>query len=72
MRDRRYWYYDLPDGEGSKKRNYVGPVDDPEITKRVENFKDLKADVRERRKLVSTLVREAYLPRPERWTGDIV
>jgi hypothetical protein len=72
VRDRRYWYYDLPDGEGSKKRNYVGPVDDPEITKRVENFKDLKADIRERRKLVSTLVREAYLPRPERRTGDIV
>ncbi|NGN41918.1 hypothetical protein G6N74_12640 [Mesorhizobium sp. CGMCC 1.15528] len=72
VRRRRYWYFDLPDGEGSKKRTYVGPVDDPEITKRVENFKDLKADIRERRKLVSTLVREAYLPRPEGKTGDIV
>lgn len=69
---RRYWYFDLPDGEGGKKRTYVGPVDDPEITKRVENFKDLKADIRERRKLVSTLVREAYLPRSERQTGEIV
>jgi hypothetical protein len=72
VRDRRYWYFDLPVGEGGKKRTYVGPVDDPEITKRVENFKDLKADIRERRKLVSTLVREAYLPRPEGKTGDIV
>jgi hypothetical protein len=72
VKGRRYWYFDLPDGEGSKKRTYVGPVDDPEITKRVENFKDLKADIRERRKLVSTLVREAYLPRPEGKTGDIV
>lgn len=72
VKGRRYWYFDLPDGDGSKKRTYVGPVDDPEITKRVENFKDLKADVRERRKLVSTLVRQAYLPRPERITGNIV
>lgn len=71
VKGRRYWYFDLPNGEG-KKRTYVGPVDDPEISNRVENFKDLKADVRERRKLVSTLVREAYLPRPERKTGDIV
>lgn len=72
IKGRRYWYFDLPNAEGGKKRTYVGPVDDPEITKRVENFKDLKADNKERRKLVSTLVREAYLPRPERMTGDIV
>ncbi len=72
VKGRRYWYFDLSDRKGGKKRTYVGPVDDPEITKRVESFKDLKADVRERRKLVSTLVREAYLPRPERQTGEIV
>lgn len=72
VKGRRYWYFDFPDGEGGKKRTYVGPVEDPEITTRVETFKDLKADIRERRKLVSTLVREAYLPRPERQTGDIV
>jgi hypothetical protein len=72
VKRRRYWYFDLPDGAGGKKRTYVGPVEDPEITRRVETFKDLKAGIRERRKLVSTLVREAYLPRPERQTGDIV
>jgi hypothetical protein len=72
VKDRRYWYFDLPTGEGTKKRIYVGPADDPEITRRVETFKDLKADIRESRKLVSTLVREAYLPRPERLAGDIV
>lgn len=72
VKGRRYWYFDLSNGEGGKKRTYVGPVEDPEITKRVEAFKDLKADIRERRKLVSTLVREAHLPRPERQTGDIV
>ena len=68
IKGRRYWYFDLPNAEGGKKRTYVGPVDDPEITKRVENFKDLKADNKERR-TGSTLVREAYLPRPERMTG---
>ncbi|NEV03017.1 GSU2403 family nucleotidyltransferase fold protein, partial [Bradyrhizobium uaiense] len=50
----------------------VGPVDDPEITKRVEAFKDLKADLKGRRRLVSTLVREAYLPRPLPIAGQVV
>lgn len=72
VKGRRYWYFDLPDDAGGKKRTYVGPADDPEIARRVENFKDLKADVRERRKLVSTLIREAYLPGPERETGTII
>lgn len=71
-RGRRYWYFDLPDGSGGKRRRYVGPVDDPEITSRVESFKGLKADARARRKLVSTLVREAGLPRPDALAGDVV
>ena len=70
-RGRRYWYFDTASG-AAKKRLYVGPVDDPEITKRVDDFKHLKADVRARRKLVSTLVREAYLPRPEQKSGEVV
>ncbi len=70
-RGRRYWYFDTGSGQG-KKRLYVGPVDDPEISRRVDDFKNLKADVRARRKLVSTLVREAYLPRPEQKSGEVV
>lgn len=70
--NRRYWYFDTAKDGGGKNRRYVGPVDDPDITARVEAFKDLKADVRARRKLVSTLVREAYLPRPESLVGDII
>jgi hypothetical protein len=70
-RGRRYWYFDTASGT-DKKRRYVGPVDDPEISKRVEGFKSLKADVRARRKLASTLVREAYLPRPEQKSGEVV
>lgn len=71
-RGRRYWYFDTAKPDGGKDRRYVGPVEDQEITRRVESFKDLKADVRARRKIVSTLVREAYLPRPEAKVGDII
>lgn len=71
-RGRRYWYYDLPKAGGGKQRRYVGPVEDVEITARVERFADLKADHRARRKLVSTLVREAYLPQPDPLAADIV
>ncbi len=69
---RRYWYFDMARDDGGKLRRYVGPIDDEEINQRVERFKDLKADNRSRRKIVSTLVREAYLPRPEPFVGDII
>lgn len=70
---RRYWYFDTANPEGhGKTRRYVGPVDDEAITTRVEHFKDLKADHKMRRKLVSTLVREAYLPQPDRLAGDVI
>lgn len=71
-RGRRYWYFDHSDSLGGKRRRYVGPVDDPEITSRVESFRELKADARARRKLVATLVREAGLPRPDPLAGDVV
>jgi len=70
-RGRRYWYFD-EERDGRKKRLYVGPVDAPDITARVENFKSLKADIRARRRIVSTLTREARLPRPDRTAGDII
>lgn len=72
VKGRKYWYFDSPKEGGGQSRRYVGPADDPDITGRVERFRDLKADIRSRRKLVSTLVRQAYLPQPDRMTGDIV
>lgn len=69
---RRYWYFDTAKEDGGKHRRYVGPVDDPEISQRVEHFRDLKADHRSRRKLVSTLIREAYLPQPDTLAGNII
>lgn len=71
VKGKKFWYFDAS-SRGSKSRRYVGPVEDSEITSRVERFKDLKADIRSRRKLVSTLVREAHLPKPDPMTGDIV
>ncbi|MBR0801684.1 hypothetical protein JQ615_40770 [Bradyrhizobium jicamae] len=73
VKDKKYWYFDTPKLEGGgQNRRYVGPVDDPEITKRVEAFKDLKAGLKGRRRLVSTLIREAYLPRPLPMAGQVV
>ncbi len=73
VKDKKYWYFDTPKPEGGgQDRRYVGPVDDPEITKRVEAFKDLKADLKGRRRLVSALTREAYLPRPLPMVGQVV
>jgi hypothetical protein len=73
VKNKKYWYFDTPKPEGgTQSRRYVGPLDDPEITKRVEAFKDLKADIRGRRRLVATLTREAYLSRPLQMSGRVV
>jgi hypothetical protein len=73
VKGRKYWYFDSPKPDGGPQdRRYVGPQDDPEITKRVEAFKDLKADIKGRRRLVATLTREAHLPRPTNTTGRVV
>ncbi|MBZ7927327.1 hypothetical protein LAC81_35905 (plasmid) [Ensifer adhaerens] len=70
VKDRNYWYFDLPDGQGKYKRNYVGPESDEEITARVKAHKEIKDDLRERRRMVSTL-RRAGLPGPDTFAGDI-
>lgn len=64
---REFWYF--ADGD---TRRYVGKKDDPEITKRVEEFAVLKDDFKARRKLVSTLLREGGLQAPDKVTGDVV
>ena len=71
VKGRNYWYFDHTQDEKGVRR-YVGPHSDPEIAKRVETFKELKDDMKARRKLVSTLTRDAGLPTPERFTGDVV
>lgn len=71
VKGRVYWYLDRPEG-GKVKRTYVGPKDDVDISRRVAEFRALKGDLKSRRKLVSTLTREAGLPVPDRFAGDVV
>lgn len=72
INDRTYFYFDQPDGKGGQKRRYVGPADDEEITRRVSEQRGQKTDYKGRRKLVSTLTREAGLTVPDRQTGEVV
>jgi len=73
VRGREYWYFEGPRTKeaSSRARKYVGPVGDPEIDKRVANFKELKPAYRERRQLVSAL-RNVGLPAPEPFVGELV
>jgi hypothetical protein len=70
VKGRDYWYFE--ETQPKKARKYVGPAEDTEITKRVEAFRQIKENLRGRRKLVSTLIREAGLTAPDRFTGDVV
>jgi len=70
VKDRDYWYFE--ETQPTKTRKYVGPADDPDVSSRVEAFQNIKSDLRGRRKLVSTLTREAGLIAPDRFTGDVV
>lgn len=72
-RGRDYWYY-KPSLRGGQqdRRVYVGPADDLAITTRVEKFRELKSDFQARRKIVSTLTREARLFAPEPRVGDVL
>ena len=66
---REYWYFQKYQ-DGGRKRRYVGPVSEPEVTTRVEKFKELKTDFSERRDMVRALTQS--LPRPDGTTGEIV
>lgn len=70
VKGRDYWYFEQTQPE--KARKYVGPAEDADIAKRVAAFRQIKDDLRARRKLVSTLTREAGLAAPDRFTGDLV
>ena len=66
VKGRDYWYFrpSTASTPGAKEK-YAGPADDPAIASRVENFSHIKADQKYRQRLVSTLVREARLMRPD-------
>ncbi|QND23087.1 nucleotidyltransferase family protein [Rhizobium ruizarguesonis] len=72
VKGKRYWYFDMPNGSGGKKRRYVGPADDPEIAQRVEDFKRDKDSLRDRRRMVASLTRQGGMIAPDPMSGDIV
>jgi hypothetical protein len=70
VNERRYWYFQLGTDEGRAQR-YVGP-ESPELLERIEQHKRARNDERERRSLVSTLVRSFGLPPPFPQIGDLI
>lgn len=72
VKEKVYWYFDIPDGSGGKSRRYVGPADDPEIARRVESHQQQKDDLIARRRIVNTLTREGGMVAPDTMSGNIV
>jgi hypothetical protein len=68
---RSYIYYQSYDKTNGQRQKYVGPADDPEIARRVQDFGSRKADFRERRSVVTAL-RASGLPAPPPLVGDVV
>ena len=70
IKGKRYWYFQKKSDEG-REQKYVGP-ETPELLKQIAQHRQRRDDERERRALVSTLVRSFGLPRPIKEIGDIV
>jgi hypothetical protein len=70
VKGRRYWYFQAGTGD-SRTQRYVGP-ETPELLERIAHHREARDDERERRTLVSTLVRSFSLPRPIPQIGNIV
>lgn len=67
-----YWYYNGYDRQtGGKYVKYVGPAREADISRRVERFSRIKADFRDRRRMVVAL-KAAGLPAPDPLVGDVV
>ncbi|MDR3465269.1 MAG: GSU2403 family nucleotidyltransferase fold protein [Xanthobacteraceae bacterium] len=67
---RRYWYFQSGTGAARTQR-YVG-AETPELLERIARHRDAREDERERRALVSALVRSFNLPRPVPEIGNII
>jgi hypothetical protein len=70
IKGKRYWYFQQPSSDG-RTQKYVGP-ETPELLEQISNHKQARDDERERRALVSTLVRTYGLPRPIPEFGNII
>jgi hypothetical protein len=70
VKGRRYWYFQTGSVE-KRIQKYVGP-ETPELLEQIKHHKAVRDDERERRNLVSTLVRAFRLPRPIPEIGNVV
>jgi len=70
IKGRRYWYFQTGTGEARTQR-YVGP-ETPELLAQIEHHQTIRSDERQRRTLVSTLLRSYNLPGPIPRIGDII
>ena len=70
IKGRRYWYFQS--GTASNRtQKYAGP-ETPELLTRIEHHREERDDERERRALVSTLIRSFNLPRPVPEIANVV
>lgn len=70
INDRRYWYFQQSSTAG-REQKYVGP-ETPDLLEQISQHKQTRDDERERRALVSALIRTYGLQRPLKEIGDIV
>jgi hypothetical protein len=70
IKEKRYWYFQHSSGAG-REQKYVG-LETPELLEQISQHKQIRDDERERRALISTLVRSYGLQRPVKEIGDII
>lgn len=70
IKGKRYWYFQTSTDRGRTQR-YVGP-ETPELMERIARHREVRDDERERRSLVSMLVRSHGLPRPIFEIGEVI
>jgi hypothetical protein len=70
IKGRRYWYFQVRTGKAREQR-YVGP-ETPELLEQIARHQQARDDERERRALVSTLVRSFGLRRPIPEIGETI
>lgn len=70
IKGRRYWYFQTGSAEGRSQR-YVGP-ESPDLLERIAHHKQARDDERERRALVSALVRSYGFPSPLPQIGTLL
>lgn len=70
IKGRRYWYFQSA-GEGGRSQKYVGP-ESPQLLERIGQHRRVRGGEKERRGLISALVRSYGMARPDPQIGKVV